>query len=208
MTTAGGGWTLAVKVRGSSKLMTGLNSAQWRDGKAIGNSSNLDSEDALGLAYSSLPFQEVMIRSLADSCKYVAWNHTEEYPSIKYIVNEERKRDSLLKGEVFRGNIDQLDYVRRPGDSRHHSCKGLMYGFRVQENETEKKKAATNGKYKCGTTAIINIGAFSKPKSSSGEPRNQMCITDFAIGGGYKYAITAHCNEKVVCLKSHAIFIR
>lgn len=43
-------------------------------------------ENALGLAYRSLAFRDVMIRSLEDGRKHLAWRHPEQFKNIQSIV--------------------------------------------------------------------------------------------------------------------------
>ena len=73
-------WTLVAKVAASDSTMNRLNTAQWRDGVTLGSALDLSEENALGQAYSSVPFSDVMIRSL-DGGGAVGWSHPGVYSS-------------------------------------------------------------------------------------------------------------------------------
>ena len=82
-----------------------MNTAQWRDGRLIGDTDNLavrlyrdciyratiilfvcKDENALGLAYRVVQFRDVMIRSLTDPQKHLDWRHAVAFRNIQSIV--------------------------------------------------------------------------------------------------------------------------
>eukprot|EP00118_Oscarella_pearsei_P020210 m.218483 g.218483 ORF g.218483 m.218483 type:complete len:103 (+) comp39898_c0_seq24:1647-1955(+) len=86
MTTAGGGWTLVVKVQGNNHIMNRLNTAQWRDGRLIGDPTSLTDENAMGMAYRNMPFHDVMIAAVSAKGKHVAWRHPVVFSSMQKVV--------------------------------------------------------------------------------------------------------------------------
>ena len=124
MTTLGGGWTLVVKVKGTDPTMSAVNTDQWRDGKAIGSVTDLKDENALGSSYSNTRFTDVMIRSLTDASKHVAWRHPNAYTSMKKVVNDCKV---ISDGQLLSGSLQALDYAG--ASSQHNQCSGMKYGF-------------------------------------------------------------------------------
>ena len=84
--------------------MNRLNTAQWRDGRLFGHPTTLlvcktlesliifvlssfQDENAMGVAYTNMPFTDVMIRALEDGKdKHVAWRHSIKHESMQKIV--------------------------------------------------------------------------------------------------------------------------
>eukprot|EP00118_Oscarella_pearsei_P014527 m.124845 g.124845 ORF g.124845 m.124845 type:complete len:353 (+) comp37859_c1_seq1:431-1489(+) len=216
MTTAGGGWTLTVKVKGNNHIMNRLNTAQWRDGRLIGDTTSLADENAMGTAYTNVPFRDVMIRSVKGEGQHVAWRHPVAFPSIQKIV---QKCERVANGAKISGDISLLDFK---GDPQYNNpCTELVYGFLGGD-----WKGVTTTVAGCSTGTAHHIGAvvgaFLEPPSGARSRPGQTihCISDFGLGGGYhklgntiqKYAINAHWwgkgNSVTHSWGTHGLFVR
>ncbi|XP_065833080.1 uncharacterized protein [Oscarella lobularis] len=217
MTTAGGGWTLVVKVKGNDHIMNRLNTAQWRDGRLFGHPTTLLDENAMGVAYTNMPFTDVMIRALEDGKdKHVAWRHSIKHESMQKIV---QNCETIADGYKISGDISSLSFN---GDPQYHNpCTELVYGFLGGD-----WKGVTTTVAGCETGRAHHIGAvvgaFLDPPSGDrtrvGQSKN--CISDFGLGAGYqklqttddKYAINAHWwprgNTGSNNWNTHALFVR
>ena len=184
--------------------MNRVNTAQWRDGRLIGDTDNLavrlyrdciyratiipfvsKDENALGLAYRVVQFRDVMIRSLTDPQKHLAWRHAVTFRNIQSIVKvpvlcflsiiigTNRSDDELYlifksctriaNGVRLSGSIYQLDYR---GDANYHKgCTELVYGFMGGEwHFALTSVAGCPVGYKHGQAGAV-IGAFLDPPS-------------------------------------------
>eukprot|EP00118_Oscarella_pearsei_P016523 m.158372 g.158372 ORF g.158372 m.158372 type:complete len:410 (+) comp38735_c2_seq1:477-1706(+) len=216
MITAGGGWTLISKVLGNNQVMNRLNTAQWRDGRLIGNTTSLSNQNAVGLGYRNMPFHDVMIRSIYDGAKHVAWRHSTTHPSVQKIVQQCKR---VADGVKISGDISLLDYLGRP--NYHNPCTELVYGFLGGD---WKGAATTVAGCSTGTAYHVGavVGAFLDPPSGDRSlvGQNFKCIADFGLGAGYhkleqtddKYSINAHWwqegNRVTHSWKTHALFVR
>ncbi|XP_062503330.1 uncharacterized protein LOC134180241 [Corticium candelabrum] len=217
MTTAGGGWTLVVKVKGNDPFMNRLNSKQWRDGRLIGDPTSLSDENAMGMAYTSLAFREVMIRSLVNTAQHLAWRHPQTYDSIRSIV---KSCTRVANGVKISGDITKLNFKGNVAYLK--PCTELVYGFMGGDHHYALTSVAgCSVGYKHGHVGAV-IGAFLDPPSGdhTKNGQNVKCISDFGVGGGYynmakadyAYAINAHYwdngNDYTHSWGSHAVFIR
>jgi hypothetical protein len=217
MEVAGGGWTLAAKVKGSDILMNRQNDKQWREGRLIGDPTSLSEENALGLAYTTLPFREVMIQSLVNTTWHLAWRHPRCYSSIQSIV---KSCTRIANGVKISGGIDILDFTG--SQAFLEPCTELVYGFMGGDHEyAETTVAGCAVGHQHGNVGAV-VGAFLDPPAGdrSIEGQNNRCISDFGLGGGLremdteekKFAINAHfwnnSNEYEQSWGAHAIFIR
>jgi hypothetical protein len=222
MKTAGGGWTLVAKVKGIDATMNRDNTAQWMEGQTMGNILTLDDENALGEAYNTVPFREVMIRSLNDRDKHLAWRHPSKHPNMLSIVQNCVRIDDGVK---ISGGIDKLDYYGKR--EYHFGCTELVYGF--NGGDDIRSKTSTNGKsercpqrknHKTGHVRAI-LGAFLDRTAKRGRRHHtKRCVSDFGIGGGFKemgtkknrFSINAHWwgkgNKMTNAWKSQAVFVR
>ena len=123
MTTQGGGWTLAMKLRGNSNVLN-RNDEQWLLGTITGNTTNLNAEDALGPAYLDVSFTDVMIRSLATPSKNLGWRHVRALSSLWTAV---RAQSSISDGAKLFGSVSNLDYAGPA--TNHNDCPDLKFGF-------------------------------------------------------------------------------
>ncbi|XP_065833069.1 uncharacterized protein [Oscarella lobularis] len=217
MTTAGGGWTLVVKVKGNDHIMNRLNTAQWRDGRLIGHPTTLLDENAMGVAYTNMPFHDVMIRALQDGeNKHVAWRHSVKHESIQKIV---QNCETMNDGYKISGDISSLSFN---GDPNYHKpCTELVYGFLggAWKGVSPTVAGCSTGR---STYMGVVVGAFLDPPSGDrtrvGQSKN--CISVFGMGSGYyklqttddKYALNAHWwskgNDVTHNWNTHALFVR
>ena len=219
MKTLGGGWTLIAKVQGQSPVMNKANTAQWRDGTALGSVTSLADENALGSdAYAKVPFRDVMIRSLTDPSKHVAWRHPRTYDSMKSVANG---CAPVSDGTPLDTNtITNLDYTGSAAN--HNPCSGLKYGFFGYDYTYDEGPVAgcstanTALPYTGHAGGVISISKFST--SHLGSSAN--CISDFAVGGGYHNMGSAGSSDAIIAhrwnhgfsltgdFRTHAIFVR
>lgn len=65
-----------MKVLGKNAELNARNSYHWRQGHVLRDTSvdpKTRQENALGLGYSSVPFSDVLVASMTDINKHVAW---------------------------------------------------------------------------------------------------------------------------------------
>lgn len=215
MTTQGGGWTLAVKLRGNSNVLN-RNDAQWVSGTITGNTTNLNAEDALGPAYLDVPFTDVMIRSLATASKNLGWRHARPLSNLWTVV---RAQSSISDGAKLFGSVGNLDYAGPA--TNHNDCPDLKFGF--YGFDYSYRFSTFPGRFRTtghigGIVAASRFEVTTPPDSTWAHP--SACISDFGFGGGYydmvsaddQYNINAHRwgsgNDLTHDFAPHGLFIR
>jgi len=129
MTTSGGGWTLVAKSTGKETTkLTGDDKTSWLEKNYFGDISNLLEETALGKSYHTVAFQDIMIQSLNDSSKLLAWSHPTPISNLYSIIKSGKPK---IDGNLIQGNIHELDY--RSGCSKGEIPKSLYYGIFVSD---------------------------------------------------------------------------
>jgi len=109
MTSAGGGWTLVAKSTGKEiTKLTGDDKNSWLQKEYLGDISNLDEETALGQTYESVLFKDMMIRSIEDSTKLIAWSHPNPISNLYVAVKSGKSKND---GVLIAGGIDSLLYL-------------------------------------------------------------------------------------------------
>eukprot|EP00935_MAST-01C_sp_MAST-1C-sp1_P000936 g936.t1 len=179
MKSNGGGWALVAKVKKGSSVMNSHNTEQWRWGTPLGDTQTLSDENALGVGYKRLPFQEVMIANLFDTSNHVAWKHPDTYSSMHGIAKNGVR---ISNGQLTSGSIDHLRHDRV--DDKHRGCNGLRYGF-FGYDATQSGGIAghwmTTGH--CGSFVAVSRFGTSGPTG---------CVSDFGLGGAYGYGSGKH----------------
>ena len=214
MSTLGGGWTLVAKVQGQSAAMNRDNTAQWRNGIALGSADDLSDQNALTTAYGSLPFRDVLIRSISDPSKHVAWRHPTTYDSMRSVVSA---CTPISDGSHLSGSIQDLAYTG--SRSQHNVCPGMKYGFFGFDYVYNMGEVAGCSLSHTGHAGgVLSISKFGT--THWGNVGQGSCISDFAVGGAYynkasakdDYAINAHWwgngNTQTDDFLTHAIFVR
>ncbi|EDQ89308.1 uncharacterized protein MONBRDRAFT_25354 [Monosiga brevicollis MX1] len=227
METEGGGWTLVAKVKGQDAVMNGLNTAQWRDGDEIGSTASLSDENALGPAYSTTPFTDVMVRSLTAPDRNMGWRHPTQHANLRSVV---RACNSVDDGQLLFGAVHNLDYPGAPyGNNHYRGCTRLKYGMLLGDT------TALNYSGYLGCPSIVtghSLGVVGAAIPASLGPTVQdtdtqrdnifECVTNFGVGSGYSlrpgssgddvYALNAHWwsagNNYTNAWNSHGVFLR
>ncbi|MCO4764582.1 MAG: hypothetical protein KC502_23940, partial [Myxococcales bacterium] len=220
--TGGGGWTLIVKVRGNDKTMNRLNTAQWRYKKLIGQCETTSNQNALCAGYDKVGFTDVMIRSLAESWRNLAWGHRDKYTSMWHIINA--GKPVYTRNRLF-GAVHNLSYNGNP--IYHRDCGPMNYGFFTADWNQKYNKVAGHSVYTGHAGGVVgaSLNDWSIWKNGSSYPHTalstQYCLSDFAVGGGYgnasgtnddSYAINAHWwgagNSHTYNWNAHGVFVR
>lgn len=175
MTTDGGGWTLVVKVQAASTTLNWQNTAQWRDGTLMGNTSNLNDENALGQGYNDAPFTDVMMQTLSDTSRSLAWRHPSSYSSIQSIV---QSCTSVHTGVKIFGTIGGLGMPSQSSNGPNmNECTNLNWGF-FNYDSTNSRTIAGCSKYSGYAGGVMGSGQNNAPGQSS-------CLTTWGVGGHY-----------------------
>ena len=215
MSTLNGGWTLAVRVNGQSSTLNRKNTAQWQNAEPLGDILVLDGDNALGEAYKYTPFTDVMVASTSDTSKHVAWQHPTTYANMKAVVNACVR---INDGVKLNGDVVDLHYSGDTAD--HRACTdmhdGDAYGFFGYDHNTQQGDSEDNGAYAytagCdfsgGFGSIAGVVAVSRFSAKNGigvgvnsdghkGTRQDGCVSDFGVGGGYR-AMDSTAKNKAI----------
>ncbi len=221
--TGGGGWTMIVKVKGNDPTMNRLNKAQWYDGKLIGDCTGLKDENAMCSSYNDVPFSDIMIRSIFDADRNLAWRHREKFKNTRDTVRQFKRY--FTRNRLF-GAISNLDYNGNP--EYHQDCPATRYGFHGADwTYTYNGYLGVKNGWRSGhaggvfSASIYNHNHWNKqPSYDYMSLLTMRCLSDFAVGSGYtsmgstddKYAINSHWwgngNSYSNSWKTHAVFVR
>ena len=178
MTTDGGGWTLVVKAKRATTTLNYQNTAQWRDGTLLGDTSTLADENALGQGYNSVEFTDIMFQSISDTTKSLAWRHPNAMASMHAVVFACNR---VVDGTLLFGTIGGLDVDGHSGSNMNHctdsncgSC-GLEWGFFSYDSSSTRTVGG------CSTAsgyAGSVLGAGTHAGGSS-------CVSTFGVGSHY-----------------------
>eukprot|EP00043_Microstomoeca_roanoka_P018393 m.196378 g.196378 ORF g.196378 m.196378 type:complete len:1530 (+) comp16817_c1_seq1:88-4677(+) len=216
--TGGGGWTLVAKVRGNDATMNSRQWQYWRDNVLIGSTADMTDHNALGKGYSGVRFRDIMIQSVNNPARNMAWRHGKEYSSLGDVVQACTPVDD---GQLLYGRIENLDspWIANP---RYNSCSRLRYGILLADYTYTYFGPAGCGQLPTGHSVGI-VGAATPIDASHGPAdtgASYYCITNFGIGSGYTdvvsgddtFAINAHWwgngNTDTYNWRSHAILVR
>jgi uncharacterized protein YbdZ (MbtH family) len=218
MTTLGGGWTMVAKVKGKDATLNRLNTAQWQSGVPLNQAGmfTLDDENAFGTAYSTVPFTDVMIRSISDADKRLSWRHPNEYSSMLSIAQACTSiSDGVLLESDKTGPAD-LDFDNNANYKALCTSSGMMkYGFFGYDYSYDVTDVVG-----CNVQYMGHSGGFIAVSSFTTSPAQTSCVTDFGVGSGYynmasgddTYAINAHWwgagNSYSHDFNTHAVFVR
>ena len=192
------------------------NTKQWKDALPMGNVLDLSDENALSSgAYSSVPFTDVMIRSITDPSKHVAWRHPTTYTSVKDLIS---KCSPVSDGQLLSGGVQSLDYTGAA--SWHKACNDVRYGnFGYDYTYDEGPVAGCTVSHTGHAGSVFSISVFDTAhRENTGKQMG--CVSDFGVGGGYHAmsseddarAINAHWwgegNTHQADFNTHAVFVR
>jgi len=218
MSTAGGGWTLVAKSTGkeTSKL-TGDDKESWLEKKYFGNIGTLDEEVAFGKSYHTVSFQDIMIRSISDTTKLLAWSHPSPISNLYSVIKSGTIKSD---GELIEGDIHKLDY--RSGCAKGTIPTSIYYGIFVSDVQN-LNNITSLGLFttKAWLSAIIGWGSLSQDYSSGYNVAGGFGVKNY---GGHLWTLTRHvhgigngCNQTewssthdkgTQSLNAHALFIR
>merc|ERR1711975_166902 len=116
MDILGGPWTLVAKVKKGSSVLNSHNDAQWGEGKPLGDCKGLSNADCLSEAYSTTPFNQVMMANLNNLNNHVAWKHPSTYSSMLAVAKNGAR---ISDGSVIDGSPSNLRYDR--SDTSYHN---------------------------------------------------------------------------------------
>jgi hypothetical protein len=219
MTTGGGGWTLVAKLTGQDSIMNRTNQSQWRQRNLIGNTSDLREENALGAAYETVPFTDVLIRSVRAPDRNLAWRHPSQFQSMWHVVEAGQR---VSNGVKLFGSVYNLDYTSYPGSTYHNDCYMLKYGFFGFDSTQNSTGIAGHSLQTGHTGAVIAASIFQNGTGNYGpdDGRFTNCVTDFGAGACYNNCeaganqknLQAHWwgagNTYTADFRAHAIFVR
>ncbi len=219
MTTDKGGWTLVVKLAGNNATMNRANKSQWRDRIALGSIMDMSAENALGASYDTVPFTDVLIRSVSNAGKNLAWRHPNQHASMWAVVDAGKR---VTDGVKLFGAVSNLHFN---GNATYHNDSSILkFGFFTADHTQAYTGIAGHSLVHghaggvLGASIMDPTGAMSHNYGpDNGKTTN--CITDFAVGGGYdnlggddSYAINAHWwgagNTHTASWQAHAVFVR
>ena len=222
MTTAGGGWTLLSKIQANTTTLNRQNTAQWRNLNYIGSIATLADENALGQSYSSVPFTDVMVRSLTTSARNIGWRHPSRYSSLYSVINAGNR---VSDGSLLFGSVANLDYSTYAA-SWHTSCSAVKYGFLGADYVYNNAGGIVGfpSLIHGHGGGVVNVGLFDPGASYThnygpDDGRTTNCLSDWSFGGGYydlsgvnAYALQGHYwgngNTYTNDFRSHGLFVR
>ena len=192
MSTAGGGWTLVAKSNGKETTkLTGDDKESWLEKKYFGNIEVLDEKFAFGKSYHTVSFQDIMIRSVSDPAKLLAWSHPTPISNLYSIIKSGTVKSD---GELIEGDIHKLDY--RSGCSKGTIPSSIYYGIFVSDvqnssNITSLGIFTTKG----WLNAIIGWGSLSQDYSSGYNVAGGFGVKNY---GGHLWGFNSSrsCNWK------------
>ena len=158
MTLSGGGWSLIAKAKGSEVTkLNGDDINSWINKEYFGDISNLIEETALGQSYHTISFNDIMIRSINDTSKYIAWRHPQ---LILNLYSAVKSGSPIIDGLLINGNIHNLYY--------HSSCstgaipEDIYFGILVTDGQNDLELTSLDlFKSKGWLSAIIGWGSSS-----------------------------------------------
>jgi hypothetical protein len=105
-TTEDGGWTLVATLKGRDATLNANAWNVWRHAALVGDASVLSDSNAVGEAYSSVAFTDVMIRSVANPAKNLGWRHPKQFSSLHDVIY---KCETVADGTRLFGSFENLD---------------------------------------------------------------------------------------------------
>ncbi|MEY3011904.1 MAG: hypothetical protein RIT45_639, partial [Pseudomonadota bacterium] len=180
-------------------------------------------ENALCPGYDTVPFSDVMIRSLASAERNLAWGHRQAFASVWAVVNAGAR--VWTHNRLF-GSVDNLDYNGEP--FYHRDCSALAYGFLTADWGYNNTPGIAGHNIAHGHSGgVVGASTMDWSQTTNGKSygpssfSTMHCLSDFSLGGGYydakannddSYAINAHYwgngNDKTSSWKSHGLFVR
>lgn len=112
----------------NSSILGGGDTTSWLNPSYFGDSTSLSPYSALGQAYASVPFDNILIRSVVDSNKKLAWRHPNKYSSLFSVV---KLKTSIRDGILVSGSPLNLDYIS--GCLTGNDAPSRYYGFYVDD---------------------------------------------------------------------------
>ena len=110
MTTEGGGWSLVMKSTGDDQAPDydwNNTTNAFMNPSNVGNTADLYPETTFGAdLFINHKVQDIMIRSLSDSSKYLAWTHGSNSSGLKFMTDGHLR----MKGKILGGSIANLQY--------------------------------------------------------------------------------------------------
>jgi hypothetical protein len=182
MVTAGGGWTLAMKIKEKSHVFHGSKKSAWIEEFETGDMSTVADEDAVGKSYKTVPFTDIMLNTIKDGAQQsglVAWHHPAgPYDSLKSTVVACNKIEDgqHLEGsftDVACNSQNSVNTIPSNCDELMNMCSNTKYGFNIPDSGLSGTKACD--KSPDYSTAIIGGGTGGQTS----------CVTTWGVGSGY-----------------------
>lgn len=209
---------MVAKLKGKDATLNRLNTAQWQSGVPLNQAGmfTLDDENAFGTAYSTVPFTDVMIRSISDADKRLSWRHPNEYPSMLSIAQACTSISDGVLLESDKTGPANLDFDNNAAYKTLCTSSGMMkYGFFGYDYSYDVTDVVG-----CNVQYMGHSGGFIAVSSFATSPAQTSCVTDFGVGSGYYnmasgddlYSINAHYwgagNSYSHDFNTHAVFVR
>lgn len=188
MTVDGGGWTLVGKVRAVAHgadggVLDGHDKTRWLDRKYIGSIADLSVQDALGVSYESVPFQDFMLQGIGNKTKVLAWRMPKLSPSLYSVF---KTKAPQLAAKVLVGSFTTLDWANGCATGKGPDATGPnFYGFNIPTD-----KGNTNG-------SLFNGSDGGWCETLAGWGRHNSAL-DYSGGG-----LAVHCEGRAHQMARH-----
>ncbi len=213
METEGGGWTLIMKAKGDTLTTFGANdTTHFLTPTYSGDTTTLADENALGKAYSSVRFSDVLFRSIADPTKYVAWRHGNEHDSVFDVLTA---GVAVNDGLGIGGSVDGLDY--NSGCTTGTGVTERTYGFFVHDTSGSYGphsllgKVSFNGYFGAAIGWGSGAADYASGKQTSGGVGTTTNGTPLWSMNRHVHGTASDCaaaSDGLPPLKTHGIFVR
>jgi hypothetical protein len=196
MTTLQGGWTLVGKATGNYNTNLGWDdTSRWISKSYFGDVTTLADADALGKAYDTVSFTDVLIVALSDTSKHLAWRMSSTITSMHQAIST-ASNNTLYVTSALSGSRSGLDYN---GCTPGGEGTNVKYGFNMADDWVGPARIGWRADY----VSNVNVGGGVGYKGAGGH-NNSMSRHYHGFG----QACTGGSDYTARVYKTHAFYVR